>query len=65
MTPWSSCDMLWIGEVWALSELKDELKDRGSDDRICMPPYRRAAISCGDNGRDFLLSFCLRFWNQI
>lgn len=30
-----------------------------------MPPYRRAAISCGDRGRDLRRSFCLRFWNQI
>lgn len=30
-----------------------------------MPPYLRAAISCGDSGRDFLRSFCRRFWNHI
>lgn len=30
-----------------------------------MPPYCRAAISCGDRGRDLRLSFCRRFWNHI
>lgn len=30
-----------------------------------MPPYLRAAISCGDRGRDLRRSFCRRFWNHI
>lgn len=37
----------------------------GSEEMTCMAPYRRAATSWGERGRDFLLSFCLRFWNQI
>ena len=32
---------------------------------ICMPPQRRAAISCDVRGRDLRRSFCRRFWNQI
>lgn len=37
----------------------------GSDESTCIPPYCRAAISCGDRGRDLRLSFCRRFWNHI
>jgi hypothetical protein len=57
--------MFWRGEVCMTSELKDVWKDTGSDERICMPPHLRAASSCGDSGRAFLLSFWRRFWNQI
>ena len=49
--------ILWRGDVCVTSELKEELKDTGSDERICMLPYLRAASSCDDRGRDFLLSF--------
>lgn len=30
-----------------------------------MEPYCRAAISCGERGRDLRLSFWRRFWNHI
>lgn len=57
--------IFWRGEVWVTSEWNDVCKDTGSDERICMPPYLRAASSCGESGRAFLLSFWRRFWNQI
>jgi hypothetical protein len=41
------------------------LEAMGSEDMPGPPPYLRAAISCGESGRDFLRSFCRRFWNQI
>lgn len=31
----------------------------------CMEPYCRAAISCGERGRDLRRSFWRRFWNHI
>lgn len=53
--------------VWSTApDPVDALKDGGSEPMMCMlPPYLRAAISCGDSGRDFRRSFCRRFWNQI
>jgi len=55
-------DTIRNGEGW---NTPDELYGIGSEDRNCMPPYLRAAISCGESGRDFLRSFCRRFWNHI
>lgn len=57
--------MFWDGEGSVLSEQKVELKGTVSGKTTCMPPYRRAASSWGERGRDFLRSFCRRFWNQI
>lgn len=61
----SEKDRTWNGEVLELPRIPDEVYGRGSEDRICMPPYLRAAISCGERGRDFLRSFWRRFWNHI
>lgn len=42
-----------------------ELDVMGSDERSGKPLVLKAAISCGDRGRDLRLSFCRRFWNHI
>lgn len=59
----------WKGDVLGLARPEIWgwllLYGAGSDESTCIPPYCRAAISCGDRGRDLRLSFCRRFWNHI
>jgi hypothetical protein len=37
----------------------------GSEEKGFRPLYLKASISWAESGRDFRLSFCRRFWNQI
>lgn len=61
-----ACEEMGSEAGYAFSDSEKTLRDvTGSEGMPCIPPYLKAASSCGESGRDFRRSFCRRFWNQI
>lgn len=60
----SGAEACGTGDVfWTVGRL--ELGLFAYSGSTCIDPYCRAAISCGERGRDLRLSFWRRFWNHI